>query len=173
MELVKFNDPLITSATTPFDFANPVVEPLAFAQELIAKIYQLKAYGLSVNQIGLSFSCFGMKGSPNFVCFNPRIVDKSSHTETLEEACLTFPGLFFDVERPSVIKVRFQTPNGETRTEKFTGLTARIFQHEMQHLNGEVFFKGKSRTAIELAVRRSKKIGVNYPVGELYKMAKI
>ena len=113
--------------------------------------------GLAANQIGLPYRVFAIKANPVLVCFNPRIVDYSKETIVLEEGCLTFPGLYLKIKRPRDIKCRFTYPNGETITKTFTGATARIFQHELDHLNGILFTEKVGPTALALAKIRMKK----------------
>ena len=91
----------------------------------------------------------------------------------LEEGCLTFPGFFVKVKRPSVIKVRYTEPNGNIVTKKFVGMTARIFQHEIEHLNGEMFFKDCTKSTLELAIKKSKKSGFNYTQSDFFKLAEV
>jgi len=105
-----------------------------------------------------------MRGSPeNFVCFNPKIIQPSEMEITLEEGCLTFPGLLVKIKRPQHVRVRFTTPNGETMTRQFTGMTARIFQHELDHLDGSLFYNKANRFHREKALKKWKS-------GEQYEM---
>jgi peptide deformylase len=96
-----------------------------------------------------------MRGHPeNFVCINPRIIDTSNETIVLEEVSLSFPKLIVKVKRPRHIRVRFHTPNGDVKTEKFTGMSARVFQHEMDHLDGILYFNRASRYHRDMAMRK-------------------
>ena len=98
---------------------------------------------------------FRSRGSPeNFVCFNPKIIHPSEKTITLEEGCLTFPGLTVKIKRPQHVRVRFTTPNGEIITKQFTGMTARIFQHELDHLNGITFNKRAKPMALKMGEKK-------------------
>lgn len=154
MNLVDKNDPLITTVCKPFDFLAPPFEPIDFANKLVKKMYDLNGIGLAANQVGIPYRVFAMRGSPeNFVCFNPRIVDVSEATVVLEEGCLTYPGLLVKIKRPQHIKVRFETPNGDTLTKQFTGMTARIFLHELDHLDGIVYYTRANRYHRDKAFR--------------------
>ena len=146
MKLVNHNDPILTRVCESFDFSNPPFNPIEFAQELVKHMYDWNGLGLAANQVGLPYRIFAMRGSPeNFVCFNPRIVDRTTEEVALEEGCLSYPGLLVKIKRPKSIKVRFAMANGEVRTDTFTGMTARIFQHELGHLDGEIFYNKASR----------------------------
>lgn len=170
-DLVPPNDEILRKKTEPFDFDNPPVNPEELAYDLVANLRKYGGVGLSANQIGLPYRVFVMRGDPHFVCFNPRIVDISEETIKLEESCLTFPNLELKVERPRHIKVRFNTPNGDVTTKTFTGLTARCFLHELQHLNGEFFFKGVGRLSMEKALKKANKSGYDYTKLNLMKEA--
>jgi peptide deformylase len=123
-----------------FDFTNPPLDPIQFSSDLVATMLSKNGLGLSSNQVGQPWCVFALRTSPKMtVCFNPRIVDTSSEEVILEEGCLSFPDYFVKIKRPRTIKVRFTYPNGETTTETFTNITARVFQHELDHLNGILF----------------------------------
>ena len=72
----------------------------------------------------------------------------------MEEGCLSFPGLYFKVKRPAAIKIRYQRPNGETVTEQFQGLTARIVQHEIDHLDGIKYTSRGNRIHVDAAKKK-------------------
>jgi len=102
---------------------------------------------------------------------NPKIIDVSSEMVTLEEGCLSHPNLFVKIKRPKFIKVRFTHPDGTTETKKFDGITARVFQHEMDHLNGILHTKRANRYHLDQAKKLAEKInrkkGVLKPKNEL------
>jgi peptide deformylase len=155
-ELVNKNDPILKQECQKFDFSNPPFEPIEFAHNIIKFMYEKNALGIAAPQIGLPYNVFAMRGSPeNFVCFNPRIVNYSTEKIYLDEGCLTFPNLIFKIRRPKEIRVRFQTPNSETITRDFVGMTARIFQHEFDHLNGILFTNRVNRYHREKAMKKS------------------
>lgn len=163
MELLKPTDEHLKTPTQRFDFANPPFDPVEFSKELVKFMYDSKGIGLAANQVGVPYSLFAMRGDPeNFVCFNPRVVDTSNEFIVLEEGCLTYPGFHVKIKRPRHVRVRFNTPNGDVLTKQFTGMTARIFQHELDHLQGKRFFESLSRVAIDMAIKRANKKGFKY-----------
>jgi peptide deformylase len=158
MELVKADDPILTTPCQDFDFENPPFWPVEFAKELVKFMYDNNGIGLAANQVGVPYRVFAMRGHPeNFVCFNPRIVEKSEQLITLEEGCLSYPGLIVKIKRPQHIRVRYRMPNGEVDTKTFTGMSARIFQHELDHLDGKLFFDRANRYHKEQAFKKWKK----------------
>lgn len=156
--LVDKNHPALTTPTKQFDFLSPPFEPIDFAQRMVKFMYEQNGIGLAGNQLGIPYSVFCMRGSPeNFVCFNPIIVWYSDAMVELEEGCLTYPGLFVKIKRPQHIRVRFYTPNGDILTKKFTGMTARIFQHEYEHLQGKRYIDNISKLKLDMALKKAKK----------------
>jgi peptide deformylase len=157
VKLVSPSDPILTQECQEFDFTNPPFDATAFAKELVEFMYSKNGIGLAANQVGVPYRIFAMKGSPlNIVCFNPRVVMPSSEEIVLEEGCLSHTNLFVKIKRPQHVRVRFETPNGVTETMQYTGMTARIFQHELEHLNGGVFFKRAKTFHLRQALNRKK-----------------
>jgi peptide deformylase len=141
----------------PFDFNDPPFDPVEFSKKLIALLYEKNGLGLAANQVGTPYRIFAMRGAPeNFVCFNPKIVGSSKDQVVLEEGCLSYPGLLVKVKRPSMIRVRFTAPNGEIMTKQFIGMSARVFQHENDHLDGIRFFDRANKFHRDRAMRKWK-----------------
>lgn len=157
LKLVPPNDPILTKPCDVFDFSNPPIDPIELAKDLVKTMYDSNGIGLSANQVGLPYRVFSMRGAPeNFVCFNPKLVQPSEMEVILEEGCLTYQGLLVKIKRPQHIRVRFTTPNGETLTKQFTGMTARTFQHELDHLDGIIFYNKANRYHRDQALRKWK-----------------
>ena len=124
MELVPSTDPILKQVCQEFDFLNPPFDPIEFAKDLVKMMYDHNAIGISANQVGVPYRVFALRAYPeNFVCFNPKMVTPSEQEILLEEGCLSFPNLFVKVKRPQHCRVRFTMPNGDTRTDTFTGIT--------------------------------------------------
>jgi peptide deformylase len=140
LPLIPENDPRLKQVCEEFDFQNPPMNPEQLAVDLAETMIENKGIGLAAPQVGIMYRVFALIGNPIQVCFNPRIVDQTSEEVSLEEGCLSYPGLYVKIKRPSIIKVRFTMANGQTVTEKFIGMTSRGFQHELDHLNGVLFF---------------------------------
>ncbi len=155
-ELVDCNDPILKEPLEKFDFDNPPMDPIELAHDLAETMIANNGLGLSANQMGLPYRAFAMKAEKIIVCFNPIIVDTSTETVMLEEGCLSFPLLFVKVKRPKKIKVRYTEPNGNIVTKIFDGMTARVFQHELDHLNGVVYTSKANKFHLEQAKKKLK-----------------
>jgi peptide deformylase len=159
MELVSGSNPILTSPCADFDFENPPFDPIEFSKELVKFMIDRNGLGLSANQVGTPYRVFAMRGAPqNFVCFNPKIISVGEEEIVLEEGCLSFLGLIVKVKRPKNIRVRFNTPNGDVRTEVFHGMSARVFQHEYDHLGGVLFYNRANKFHRDQAFRQARKV---------------
>jgi peptide deformylase len=75
------------------------------------------------------------------VCFNPRITDYSVETTYMREGCLSFPGLWFSVQRHYGVNVTFANVDGENMSASFIQLAAKVFQHEYDHMLGKLYLE--------------------------------
>ena len=157
LKLVTGHDPILMQPAEKFDFSNPPCDPIELAKALVKIMIDSNGLGLSACQVGLPYAVFSMVSEPNFVMFNPKLVDVSTQTVELEEGCLSFPGLVAKISRPAHIKVRFTRTDGETVTNKFTGMSARVIQHEMDHLKGVLFFNHLPRVQRERLLKKASK----------------
>lgn len=154
MNILKYPNELLTTATIPFDFSNPPTNPHELVQSMLQTMVESNGVGLSANQVGLPYRVFVMRGHEHhFAFFNPKIVSMSDNTTTMEEGCLSFPGLVVKVPRANTVRVRFQTQSGGTDTKTFDGLSARVIQHEVDHLDGLLFFNKAHRYHREKALK--------------------
>ena len=129
--------------------------------ELVAKMRKImhhaQGIGLSANQIGLNMRLFvaevpdeKRKGLKFYAVFNPKIEKLDGKTYVLSEGCLSIPLTYGDVERPERIVLLGYDRNNQPIKIKAWGLLARVFQHEMDHLNGMLFIdKAKNIKKLE------------------------
>ena len=134
ISLLSYNDPMLHSPCQKWDFINPAFELNNFAQLLVNTMRESNGIGLAANQIGVPYKIFAMYGDPTYVVINPKIIEASNEMITLEEGCLSYPGLLVKVKRPIWIKTRFNYPNGKAATHRFEGMSARVFLHEYDHI---------------------------------------
>lgn len=156
LQLVKENDPILREVATYWDFTvdgNP--------NELIRRMSKVmmenNGIGLAAPQIGINKRLFVMGNEAKlFACINPEIIE--GHGEIMDkEGCLSFPELWLNVKRFETIKVRYQNAMGRLIETEFSGLIARVFQHERDHLDGICYDTKVGKTSLELAKNRRKK----------------
>ena len=133
--LVLEDDPILRKRGRPFDFDNPQEDPRMLTAELVEAMYKYEGLGLSACQIGVDLKVFSMiSDDRTIICFNPRITEYSEETTYMREGCLTFPGLWFPVQRAHGVNVTFANEDGENMSATFVQLTAKVFQHEYDHM---------------------------------------
>ena len=144
-----------------FDFSNPPTDPHELTVKLVETMLENTKrgiYSLSAPELGLPYRVFVMAGQPPVVCFNPRIVDETTEEIVLEESCYSNPNLFVKIKRPKIIKVRYNDMDGNLHNEKFIGMTARAFQHELDHLNGFNYTRRANPIHLQRALNKKKQI---------------
>ena len=155
--LIPHQSQILKTPLPEFDFNNPPVDPLEFAFGLIDNMRANKGIGLSANQLGYPHRVFVMESEKPFACYNPSIRWYSEEETELEEGCLSYPGIHFKLTRPAHIRVVFTAPDGSVNAMRMTGLTARVFQHELDHLNGVNFLATLSPIHKERYLRKVQK----------------
>ena len=140
-----------------FDLPNPLMEMLVKRLKVTMKLYG--GIGLSANQCGVFERVFVI-GTDQFqiACINPRIIGQASTTMKGEEGCLSFPGLYLKIDRPDWIDVEFKTEMGEVKQMRLDGVTARCFQHELDHMNGIRMTDHVGPVAIQMARKKQEKV---------------
>ena len=156
-EMVKEDDPFLREVPDVFDFDSPQVDPEKLENQLLENMIHHRGYGLSANQIGIPVTVFAMMvDSDPLVVFNPEIIEWSEQTTYVKEGCLSYPGLFIAIERAYGISTRFQLSEGEEQSGNFIELSARVFQHESEHMDGELFIDNVSGIKLKSAMRKRK-----------------
>ena len=99
--------------------------------------------GLSANQIGIGERVFimmlNMETEETITCFNPRIIKRYEDDVWCEEGCLSFPDEIINIQRPDRIVVKYEDEDKKDHKIKLSGMAARVFLHEFDHLEGIVF----------------------------------
>ena len=156
-ELVKEDDPFLRETPEVFNFENPQVDPEKLEKQLIDNMIHHRGIGLSANQIGIPVKVFAMAMDNNIiVVFNPEILEWSDETTYIREGCLSFPGLYVAIERAHSIAAKFQLLDGEEQGASFSDLSARIFQHESEHMDGDIYIDNVSKFRLKTAMKKRK-----------------
>ena len=115
------------------------------ARDMLRSMYTAKGIGLAAPQVALYQQLLVIDldlenpATPPLVLINPEITAASAGLDTYEEGCLSIPGVYLDVVRPTAIELSYRDEMGRPRKMKADGLMARCIQHEMDHLNGVLF----------------------------------
>jgi peptide deformylase len=156
VDILDQYDAILKRRAEDFNFESPQQDP----EEMFAVMRDImctnNGIGLAGPQVGLPYRMFVM-GNPDdkdscIAVFNPIMLSTiGDETVSYDEGCLTFPGLFIRVKRPRAIRVRYTNEKGSTDTVNFEGLTARVFLHEYDHLDGILYTQRANRYHVEKA----------------------
>ena len=165
--LLPPNDPRVLSGIAEFNIEifkeDEKIELKEFIDNMFETMKKYGGIGLSANQVGKPYRMFIMGDHPNiskgkkWVCINPKITNVTKDLIRYKEGCLTFPFLFLDIERPQDISVEYLDENLEKKEEHMTGIVARCFQHEFDHMQGIVFTEHVSKLKLEMALKKRDK----------------
>ena len=150
LPIYAYGQPVLKKVAAPVE---PGFEGL---EQVIADMwetmYHADGVGLAAPQVGLGIRLFVIdtlqlekedkkEREPGFkkVFLNAQLVEESGDSWTYEEGCLSIPRIRGDVERPPVIRLRYQDEQFREYEETFTGINARVIQHEYDHIEGVLF----------------------------------
>ncbi len=160
LRIVKYGDPILTQEAEP---VTRIDGKLArFVEDMFETMYGSSGVGLAAPQVAASQKLFVMDCSAGrdkeqrIVCINPQIAETKG-TIVSEEGCLSFPGIFVEVERPEIVTVTALDVHGKEFTLETRGLAARCILHETDHLYGRVFLHYLSPLKRDLIKRRIKR----------------
>ena len=129
-----YGDPVLREVTTEVDDIDGRIA--ALAETMIETMYEAPGVGLAANQIGVAKRLFVYdKGEGPVVVVNPAIVESDGEW-TFEEGCLSVPGLSWEITRANAIHLVGYDLDGNELSVEADEYEGRIFQHEMDHLNG-------------------------------------
>ncbi len=155
-EIRTFGDPVLKSRATPVKDFDESLERLA--EDMMRVMRENEGAGLAANQIGrlkrIFVAAYEDEGELHeFAIVNPVIEERSETSERALEGCLSIPGIPVEVERPSAVTVSGQNPSGAPVRVQAEGRLARIFQHEIDHLDGLLILDRTDRESRKAALR--------------------
>jgi peptide deformylase len=155
LDLVEPTAEVLHKAPQPFNFEADGDSAQSVANVLFERMKQLGGVGLSANQVGLDMRVFVMGlGELKIAVFNPIIIKYSKEEEVFNEGCLSYPGIMLAINRPTKITATYQDETGKFVEQDFNGLTARIFQHEYDHMNGTDYTQRVSKFKLDFAKKK-------------------
>jgi peptide deformylase len=159
--ILKYGDPVLHRPAEPVGDLTPELQTLI--DDMVETMYAAPGIGLAAPQVGVPLRLFvvdlsvGRASGQLLVFVNPVIVEREG-MQTEDEGCLSVPGFNATVVRPARVVVRGLDREGRERTVEGTGLLARAFQHEMDHLDGTLFVDRLRGLKRELIVRKIHKL---------------
>ena len=155
-EIRTFGDPVLKSRAAPVkDFDDSLKQ---LAEDMLRIMYEAEGAGLAANQIGRLKRIFVAAHEDEgelreFIVVNPIIEERSEAQEKDVEGCLSIPGIGVEVERPVAVTLKGQDLSGAPMRVEAEGRLARIFQHEMDHLEGILMLDRTDRESRKSAMR--------------------
>ena len=139
MSIIKLGDPILKKHSVVVPDVNDRVR--ALVTEMIETMERGKGVGLAAVQVGELVRLFVTKvpGDSARVFINPDILETSIEQATMEEGCLSIPGLYTEVTRPASVRIQAWNEKGKPFTLSAEEYLARVIQHELDHLNGILF----------------------------------
>ncbi|TKW15574.1 hypothetical protein SEVIR_5G246800v4 [Setaria viridis] len=153
LQVVKYPDPILRARNKRINTFDTNLR--ALADEMFDVMYKTDGIGLSAPQVGVNvqlmvFNPAGVKGEgEEIVLVNPVVYKSAKRLLVFEEGCLSFPGIYANVVRPESVKIEAQDVTGAKIKVKLSGLPARVFQHEFDHLLGILFFDRMTMDVLE------------------------
>ncbi len=151
-EVRTFGDPVLKSrASKVKDFDEPLKQ---LADDMMRVMREREGVGLAANQIGRLKRIFvAAYEDEEYVMVNPEIEERSETIEKDTEGCLSIPETRVEVERPTAVTITGQDLSGAPVRVEVEGLLARIFQHEIDHLDGVLILDRTDRESRKNAMR--------------------
>ena len=158
----KYGDPVLRRKADPVREITPEVRKMI--ADMIDTMYDEVGIGLAATQVGIPLRLMVVgdeDGRSARALVNP-VITRQGGEVTAEEGCLSIPGVFAPVARAEWVELEAQDLEGRPVSIRARGLTARVFQHEMDHLDGVVFIdrlRGIKRDLIVRKIHKLKKTG--------------
>ncbi|KAK7273530.1 hypothetical protein RIF29_14585 [Crotalaria pallida] len=153
LKIVEYPDPKLRAKNKRIATFDDNLKKLV--HEMFDVMYKTDGIGLSAPQVGINiqlmvFNPVGERGEgEEIVLVNPRVSKYSKKLSLFNEGCLSFPGIYADVKRPESVKIDARDINGTRFSVNLSGLPARVFQHEFDHLQGILFFERMTEEVLD------------------------
>ena len=160
LKLTIFPDKLLRQKSEPvvINDENDLAHMQSFLDSMVETCRHIHGIGLSAVQVGIPSRMFVVVTEEEELHFiNPEIVEVSPNEVMMREGCLSFPGVFADVTRPALVKIKYKDYNFQDQELEAYGIVGRCILHEYDHLEGRVFSDLLKPVARDMVNRKSKK----------------
>lgn len=142
LEILKEDNKILRKKAKRVESIDDTIRNIA--SSMVNAMLANNGVGISGNQVGIlkRIIVVLINETPK-IMVNPEVIFSSEETVKQSEGCLSFPGQFYDIERPISVTVKYRNLSGHPMLETHTGLTARCILHEIDHLDGIVFTERK------------------------------
>lgn len=166
MKLIESPNEFLNKKVNPFDFDK--LDAKEVSGEMCKIMMAKNGLGLSANQVELDAQIFVMRPIEHeaikkpFAVINPEIVSVDKESILGKEGCLSHIGLVLNISRPKSLVARFLDIDKKECIIEFTGIDARCFLHEYDHLQGIEFTDRVSKIKLDMAKKKQKKLLKGY-----------
>ena len=154
LPIIAYGDPILRKKASEIDLIYPDLDILI--SNMFETMYAAHGVGLAAPQVGLSIRLFIVDAKPfaeddkeltsfKKVFINPQILEEKGDTSTFNEGCLSIPDVREDIDRKDTIHVTYLDEKGKAHQEVYTGIAARIIQHEYDHIEGKLLDRKSTR----------------------------
>jgi peptide deformylase len=161
LPILTLPDPRLRKPSAPVECVDDELRKLA--DDMLETMYAAPGIGLAAVQVGVPRRLIVLDTAKDeeppkpLVLVNPEIVSLGPELRMHEEGCLSIPDLRIEIERPSLVRVRYLDREGKRQEMMAEGLLATAIQHEIDHLNGKLIIDFLSRLKRDIIVRKFKK----------------
>ena len=162
--IIEAPDTYLRTISTPVETVDDGIRTLV--ADMFETMYDAPGIGLAAIQVGVAKRLLVIDLQPDpeeeggerirepRVFINPEITWESEDFASYNEGCLSVPELYGDVERPAIIRAKWLDETGAAHDEQIDGLLATCLQHEMDHLNGVLFYDHLSKLKRDMIVKK-------------------
>jgi peptide deformylase len=148
LPIIAYGDPILRKKASEIEPNHADLDTII--ANMFETMYAAHGVGLAAPQVGLSIRLFIVDAKPfaedegNLTSFkkifvNPQILEETGDTSTFNEGCLSIPDIREDIERKQTVRISYLDEQGKPHEEIYTGIAARIIQHEYDHIEGKLF----------------------------------
>jgi peptide deformylase len=159
--ILTLPDPRLRAVADPIEGVDEEVRKLA--KDMLDTMYDAPGIGLAATQLGvmrrivvMDLAKEGETPAP-IVMINPEILKFSDETVETEEGCLSIPEIFYEVERPTGVTVKYTDLDGKEQEREATDRLAICIQHELDHLDGVLYIDYLSRLKRDRVIKKFEK----------------
>jgi len=142
LEIKKFKSPVLRKRCEEIKEITSQIEKLVF--DMAETMKKSRGIGLAASQVGALKRIIviqpDLRKQEFIALINPKIIKKSEKKDLLEEGCLSFPNIFINISRPKKVEVEALDIKGDKIKIRAEGILSHVFQHEIDHLDGILFF---------------------------------
>jgi peptide deformylase len=162
LDVRVYGDPVLRKVAKPVEQIDDEIRGLV--EDMLETMYESEGIGLAAPQVGRSIRLLvadtqgrGDDERGPIALINP-VIKEATGEWTFDEGCLSLPGVSAEIKRAEVVRIEYQTPDGDRKEETFDGVMGRVLLHEIDHLEGKLFIDYLSPMRRAMILKKLRKI---------------